>query len=766
MNPTIEALAAKMKPSFSHGAAVFLLAGLSVVPAATAATPQAFDISATEVRITAGPMRRTLRFDRGNLCSTSLRIEEQELLAEPAREMTLTVSRAQPNARPHGLTPGEGGGVDSVETFRPGQHVVPARYDDSTLGLSNRWIEPVTVEACRWADQVILAKPQLSRPAPETHRLALSARGRAVIIFYYEVYDGEPVVRKRMSVTNQGELWRRLERVMIEDLSLAPSMAGRAPLTPAGYGVEPCMVGFVSSNSTLGVIAASEIPSALRFIGTNGAMGYHPGMFEWVLGPGAEFVSEPVFLYAFSGPVQRTLSASSTPLDRTVEGPFQRFLARRLGLVGWQFPCDAPQWLTWATLGPNLDDALIRQQADLAARAGFVQFLIDDGWQRDRLGTEPNQAKFPDFSATAAYIQSRGLKLGLWLSCFRDTNSPDYRAFPDAPSRPTVTRLGGVAMSFTTPWREFFAQDLFRLHQRYGAAYFKQDFSNIIYGDVAEDHPSRTRKESLLRGLRGLLECQDHLRALAPAVMNELTHEIYWDTPGAPCDLAALKHVARYHVSPNACRGIAPRPKPGSLPGVPAVDPQKLQEELRAGCLQARQIFYAHRGLPLFCLEFYGAATESHAGSLTPEIQDRQVASWLLGAPLVFSGDLRTLSPEQVAHYAKRFALLRRLQQTYDIYHRFQFSGVPAPTDEDWHWWGKLNDDGLGAVVVVRGRGGAGRQAINIPWVNAGRRYKITALFSERNLGTFTGEQLQSAGVDLALPVWGQEILELAPPGL
>ena len=189
-----------------------------------------------------------------------------------------------------------------------------------------------------------------------------------------------------------------------------------------------------------------------------------------------------------------------------------------------------------------------------------MQFLIDDGWQRDRLGTEPNPAKFPDFAATADYIRSRGLKLGLWLSCFRDANSPDRKAMPDARSLPVVTRLGGIAMSFTTPWREFYAQDLARLHERYGAAYFKQDFSNVIYGDLADNHPNRTRKESLLRGLRGLLEAQDRLRTLAPDVMNEMTHEIYWDTPGAPCDLAALKHAARYHVSPNACRGIAPRP--------------------------------------------------------------------------------------------------------------------------------------------------------------------------------------------------------------
>jgi hypothetical protein len=49
--------------------------------------------------------------------------------------------------------------------------------------------------------------------------------------------------------------------------------------------------------------------------------------------------------------------------------------------------------------GVSVTDAMTRRQADLAARAGFVQFLMDDGWQRDRLGTEPDPVKAPDFAA-------------------------------------------------------------------------------------------------------------------------------------------------------------------------------------------------------------------------------------------------------------------------------------------------------------------------------------------------------------------------------
>ncbi len=744
------------------------LLSLAAAPFVSAAEQQSVVLSKQEVRISAGILERVIDLANGNLSTTRLSVSGHEMLVGPAAELSLTVTRAEPNARPKGLKPGEGGSIDSVKTFRPGQHVDPGAYDDASLGQTTRWVEPVRIQASRWAESFALATPEVSSSSPDVSRLTIRARARKdsvleglVITAVYEVYRGQPVVRKWVEIGNESSIWRKIEQLTIDEISLAPGISERVPLTPAGYGVGTSMIGFSSSDGTLGVIAANEIPSGLRNIADCGALGYHPARFEWVLAPGEQFVSEPVFLYAFSGPVEQTISARSTPLDRAVEGPFQRFLSQHLGIVGEGLPCDAPQWLTWANFGPNLDDALIRQQADLAARAGFVQFLIDDGWQRDRLGTEPNPATFPDFTATAAYIRSRGLKLGLWLSCFRDANSPDLKVWPDARSLPVVTRLGGIAMNFTTPWREFYARDLARLHERYGAAYFKQDFSNIIYGDLAQNHPNRTRKESLLRGLRGLLEAQDRLRTLAPDVMNEMTHEIYWDTPGAPCDLAALKHAARYHVSPNACRGIVPRPRPGQAP--PAVDPQKLRGELLAACYQARQIFYSHRGLPLYCLEFYGAATEDHEGSLTAEVQDRQVVSWLMGAPLVFSGDLSTLSAQHLAHYQKRFLLVNRLHQSWDIYRHFQFSGVPAPNDDDWHWWGKLNDEGYGAVVVVRGSAGAERRAINIPWVQPDRRYAVAALFSEQQLGGFAGRQLQSAGIELTLPAYGQEILELTP---
>jgi hypothetical protein len=329
---------------------------------------------------------------------------------------------------------------------------------------------------------------------------------------------------------------------------------------------------------------------------------------------------------------------------------------------------------------------------------------------------------------------------------------PENRILPAIMRNPS---LPGLAMSFASPWRHFFAQDLAALARRYGVTYYKQDFTNILAGDFAEGHESRTRKESLLRALRGLLAAQDEIRKTNPGITTELTHEIYWGTPGIAADLAALKHASQFHIPPNDPRGDFRGAVPASV--------EAHRSDLRDGCWMARQRFYACRGLPLYPLEYYAAVTKSFEGSLTTEIQDRQLASWLLGAPLNFSGDLRTLSEQNISHYRRRFEALGALQKRYDIYRYFQFSGVPEPTDSDWHWWGKLNEDGHGVVVVVRGSGGEERRAVNIPWVRAAANYQVVGVFSGKQYGVMGGKQLQERGVPVALAAFGQEVLEIRP---
>jgi hypothetical protein len=720
--------------------------------------------------LSSGAIARTVDFGDGNASTSSLSVAGREILAERAREFSLVVTREKSNRPPRGLQPAEAGEKSyfsgALAARWRSEGFDPARYDDKRPDAP-KWIEPRAMEGKSWKLSGAAPQAEVARPSPGVTRLTITLPADkdpelAGLTFQliYEVYDGHAAVRKWIAVRNGSRRWLKLERLVIDDLRLAPLTA--KPLAAAMFGVQPSVIAYEAPGARYGVIAASEVPSALRSIAQHGAMGYTENLFEWVLGPGEGFTSEPVFYYAFNGPVRETVSAVSTPLDRTIEGPYMEFLKSRIGIAAESAPLHGPQWMTWAYFYDRIDDKLVRQLAGIASRAGFTEMLFDDGWQKGRLGTEVDTAKFPDFSATSEYIRSKGMALGLWVSCFRDEDSRDLADMPQARVLPILLRaasLPGLAMSFASAWRDYYVKDLVDLARRYHISYFKQDFTNIMYGDLAEGHESRTRKESLLRGLRGLLAAQAELRRQAPEVVNEITHEIYWGTPGVPADLAALKHTARFHIPPNESVGsnIAWEFKGRSITA------EEHAAALRRGCWLARQRFYSHRGLPLYPLEFYAATTASHLGSMTPLIQDRQVASWLMGMPVCFSGDARTLSQANIEQYRKRFDAVKRLQSTYGIYKHFQFSGVPEPTDVDWHWWGKLDPRGYGAVVVVRGGGGAARRMVNIPWVSRETSYRLAGLFSGKTYGVFPGRVLRDAGVRIELPANGQELLELAP---
>ncbi len=740
---------------------------LSCLTAAGGSAAPAWGISQTsgKIQITAGVLSREIRVDGGLASTASIRIAGQECLARPAADVTFNVSFASPNRKPKGLAAEDTSALETTAHFSGTDGLREAR-SVTNHGDSLSWRDQTRLAANAWGPDLRTGEVTISQPAPGRRLLTIPAQGLPnsplkglEVRLCFEIYDGFPAVRKWIEVSNAGNLWLKLSNLVVDDFELGTDFKHGEPLTPGERGAGPCVIAFGDPAGRRGLILVNEVPSALRHTAATGAMGYSEELFEWVLGPGERFVSEPVFMLAYSGDTWKTLSAVSTARDRAVEGVYLDFLRRQVGIAADAGPILAPQWCSWSNFGWAINDRVVREQAGIAARCGFVLLLLDSGWQRDTIGTEPDPARFPEFEATGREIRSLGLELGLWVSCFRTADSPDMRALPNARSVPLIKRDGGFGMSFASPWREFYARDLARRSERFGAAYFKQDYTNIKFGDLAEGHESRTRKESLLRGLRGLLESQDLLRRHAPGVVSQITHEIYWGTPGVPCDVAVLKHAAAYHIPPNDYAGVG-HPKQ-RVSDSWAYDPATLRRQLIAGCYNARQRFFAHRGLPLYALEYYAAHTVNFRGSLTAEVQDRQICSWLMGAPAAYAGDLASLTEDQVRHYRRRFDLLKRLEREYSIYRNFQFSGVPGPTDEDWHWWGKLNREGAGAVVVVRGAGGAGKRAINVPWTQTKQAYEVTAALSGKVLGRYSGEALQAGKLTLALPAYGQEILEL-----
>jgi hypothetical protein len=742
--------------------------------------------------LSAGIMQRILHVSKDGVFTTSLTVDNESLISFDTEEVSFRISKAEPNREPGTSNSGNGGALNIEATEKQGTDALNIKNDEKKSGEAVDWSQfqfqnrekagndDGTEDLTKWVEQRVFTGKTWSsvfnhqnihayQPSPGVTRLIVRTRslndetlaGLAVNLVY-EVYDGYPVIRKWIEFRNNSKSWIKIDSLTIDDIRLTPEFLNQTALTPGERGAGPSIIAFSNQQQSRGVIVASEIPSALRQIKEQGASGYAPEYFEWVLGPAEHFVSEPTFTYAFSGEVIKTASALSLPLDRAVESGFKRFQYEHLGISPGHIEIPAPEWATWTNFGPEITETIVREQAKIAAECGFVLFELDDGWQRGRLGIEPDPEKFPNMYETAAYVRSLGLRLGLWISCFRMPDEKDFEALPNAHVNPKIKRLDGLAMGFTGSWREYYGNDMVFLRDYYGATYFKQDFTNIKFGDLGAGSDARTGKESLLRGLRGLFESQDILRRQAPDVANQITHEIYWGTPGVPADLAALKHASLYHIPPNDYSGVGHwKKRVGTGDEWDSYDPQKMREQLINGCYNARNRFYAHRGLPLECIEYYGAATVNWKGSLSTEVQDRQVCSWLMGAPLLFAGDLASLTRENINHYHKRFVAVKRLQSEYGIYRHFQYSGVPAPTEEGWHWWGKLNEEGKGAVVVIRGKEGPEIESINIPWVDRNREYMIKPLFSGKEPLSFTGAELQDGALKLELPVMGQEILEI-----
>jgi alpha-galactosidase len=80
-------------------------------------------------------------------------------------------------------------------------------------------------------------------------------------------------------------------------------------------------------------------------------------------------------------------------------------------------------WNSWNHFAEAVDDRTVRETADAMvtsgmAEAGYVFVNIDDTWEgtRDGGGNLTSNTKFPDMAALAAYVHSKGLKIGIYSS--------------------------------------------------------------------------------------------------------------------------------------------------------------------------------------------------------------------------------------------------------------------------------------------------------------------------------------------------------------
>jgi len=118
-------------------------------------------------------------------------------------------------------------------------------------------------------------------------------------------------------------------------------------------------------------------------------------------------------------------SAGTTRVTLTVSGPKGKS-SRTLTVVGGKnkLALTPPMgWNSWNVWAGTVDDQKVRDAADELISAGlaghgYSYINIDDCWQgeRDAQGVLKSNDKFPSMPALAAYVHSKGLRVGLYSS--------------------------------------------------------------------------------------------------------------------------------------------------------------------------------------------------------------------------------------------------------------------------------------------------------------------------------------------------------------
>ncbi|HPI73334.1 MAG TPA: alpha-galactosidase, partial [bacterium] len=121
----------------------------------------------------------------------------------------------------------------------------------------------------------------------------------------------------------------------------------------------------------------------------------------------------------------------------------------------------------------------------------------------------------------------------------------------------------------------------------------------------------------------------------------------------------------------------------------------------------------------------------------------------LAGTLPIMLGDPRQLSKATRAEFKRYADWLRQMQNRYDyMMYRQDLPGLGEPAAGAWDGWARINTDTRSGGIVGVFRHGAIEQSrkIAVPYLDAGRRYRILSAPEGRPVATMSGHELMNKG--------------------
>lgn len=565
-------------------------------------------------------------------------------------------------------------------------------------------------------------------------KLSLHDRsGLVKVIVTYAVYDGQPVSRKSIAITNTGQTAISLTHLCFEAVDMGPGSPSELKVS-GSYGAVPrelFMTGRVSDAAIFlrnvhtgeGVAVINEAPGYLKRTEVGGGWGegisvmYDTDLFpfERTLEPGETFQSAKSSLVFFK-------DGDGFADPRWVVPSYMSQVVMRRG------DRFKPIWLfnTWEPFERRIDEQTVKQLMPIAARMGIDVFTIDDGWQKTYGSNEDNRKNFPDgVRAVREQLERNGMGLGLWVPLAAiSTKSQDYIDHPewacrDRAGRPKTTSTASgtqAVMCLGTGYRDVVLHRLSDLIERYHPRYIKVDLTTVFnaYGEspgcYASGHLHKTWAESLERIYEALQYIGEQLHAQHPDVVVDYTFELWGEKHLID---AALLECADVDWMSNV--------------------EDKTPSD--AGPIQARTLLYQRAlSIPVESM----LIGNLHAN--TEPIEERLGVQF--GSGPVLLGDLRKLTVSQqewCGQMTRWYKGLRGRASLLDSF--FPLGYWQQPQAGQWDGFARLSRKSDGLVVLFRNGSKNLNAEFRIP-APPGAVYQARSVPDGQPLGTVTASQL------------------------